>query len=75
MSFLSKIRGTVETLFQLGLGGPQLKANGAAIEARDATDAAFVVVRVATPVANEDAATKQYADGTSFRRAFLLMGG
>lgn len=63
MSFLSKIRGTIESLFQLGLGGPQLKANGAAIEARNAADAAFAVVRVATPVANEDAATKLYVDG------------
>jgi hypothetical protein len=62
MSLWSKIRGTAETLFQLGLGGPQLKNNASVIEARDNADAAFVIVRGATPVAANDLTTKAYVD-------------
>ena len=62
MSLWSKIRGTVETIFQIGLGGPQVKANAGNIEARNAADAAFVIVRGATPVAANDLATKAYVD-------------
>lgn len=54
MSFYSKIRGTIETILQLGLGGPQLKNNSGVIEARNATDAGFVVGRGADPVAAND---------------------
>lgn len=63
MSLWSKIRGTIETVFQLGIGGPQLKANAGVIEARDASDAAFVIVRGLTPVGNTDLATKLYEIG------------
>lgn len=45
MSFLEKIRGTIESIFQIGLGGPQLKNVGGVIEARNATDSALAVVR------------------------------
>jgi hypothetical protein len=45
MSVYSKLRGTIETLFQLGLGGPNLKNNGGAVEARNAADGAFAIVR------------------------------
>lgn len=62
MSLFAKIRGTIETLFQLGLGGPQLKNNGGAIEARNATDTGFAVARGATPVAANDLTTKAYVD-------------
>lgn len=62
MSLFSKIRGTIETIFQLGLGGPQLKANAGNVEARNSADAAFVIVRGATPVAANDLVTKAYAD-------------
>jgi len=55
MSFYEKIRGTIETIFQIGLGGPQLKANGGTIEARNATDTAFAIERVANAVAPNDA--------------------
>jgi hypothetical protein len=62
MSLWSKIRGTIETAWQIGLGGPQVKANAGNLEARNAADAAFVIVRGATPVAANDLATKAYVD-------------
>jgi hypothetical protein len=63
MSLFSKLRGTIETLFQLGLGGPQFKNNAAVIECRDSADATFVNARGADPVGVNDFATKQYIDG------------
>jgi len=65
MSLLSKIRGTIETLFQLGIGGPQLKNNGGVIEARNAADSGFAVVRGGAPVGQTDLVTKLYADSLS----------
>jgi hypothetical protein len=62
MSLWSKIRGTVETLFQIGLQGPQLKNNSGAIESRNATDTGFAIARGATPVGANDLATKAYTD-------------
>ena len=65
MSLRSKIRGTIETLFQLGLGGPQLKNNSSVIEARNSTDAGFVVVRGATAISGNDLVTfAQLPSGT-----------
>lgn len=60
MSFYSKIRGTFETLFQIGKGGPQLKANGAVIEHRNSADSAFVITRALDPVAANDLVTLGY---------------
>jgi hypothetical protein len=62
MSVWNKIRGTIETLFQLGLGGPNLKNNSGVIEARDAGDASYAIMRGATPVGANDLATKAYVD-------------
>jgi hypothetical protein len=70
MSLWSKIRGTIETAFQLGLGGPQLKNNAGAIEARNAGDSAFAVVRGGAAVADNDLTTKQYVD-TLFSRSVV----
>jgi hypothetical protein len=67
MSLWSKIRGTIETAFQLGLGGPNLKNNAGAIEARNAGDSAFAVVRGALPVGDNDLVTKTYADTLATR--------
>jgi hypothetical protein len=64
MSLWSKIRGTIETIFQLGLNGPNLKNNGGAIEGRNSGDTAFTVVRGDTPVAANDLTTKAYVDAT-----------
>jgi hypothetical protein len=63
MSFFSKIRGTVETLFSLGgVDGPLWKRVASAIEARDAADTLFAIVRVKTPMGPDDATTKAYVD-------------
>jgi hypothetical protein len=62
MSLWSKVRGTIETIFSLGLGGPQLKNNAGVIEHRNAGDSAFAVTRAAGPVGDNDLATKLYVD-------------
>lgn len=62
MSIWSKLRGTIETIFQLGIGGPNLKANGVVVEARNAADSGYAIVRGSTPVADNDLVTKQYVD-------------
>lgn len=67
MSVFSLLRGTIETIFQVGLSGPNLKNNAGTIEARDAADAAFAIVRGAVPVGNDDLATKTYVDTLSTR--------
>ena len=68
--FFEKLRGTIETIFQIGLGGPQLKANGAVIEARDADDTGFVRLKAATPTEDNDVTTKLYTD--SLQRAMVV---
>lgn len=62
MSFFDKVRGTFETLFQLGKAGPQLKNNAGAIEARNAADSAYVNARGADPAIADDLVTKRYGD-------------
>lgn len=63
MGFFAKISGVIQNFFQLGgPAGPGLKRSGAAIEARNAADSAYAVFRVATPVGDNDAVTKAYAD-------------
>lgn len=39
--------GTLFNTFQLGLGGPKLKANGGSVEARSAADDAYAAIRAA----------------------------
>jgi hypothetical protein len=63
VSLWSKLRGTIETIFQLGLGGPNLKNNAGVVENRNAADAAFAIARGATPLAANDLTTKAYVDG------------
>lgn len=59
------ILGILGNLF--GIGGPvsgvNLKANSGALEARNAADSAFVVVRGDTPIAGNDLTNKTYVDG------------
>jgi hypothetical protein len=61
-TFWKKVRGTSETLFQHGLGGPHIKNNGGVLEHRNATDTAFVIARGLDPVGADDFATKRYVD-------------
>lgn len=65
MSWFSKIRGTIESLFSIGIDGPQLKKNGDVLEVRDATDADFQITRGKDPVGNNDYVTKQYFDANN----------
>lgn len=65
MSFWSKIAGTIESVFQLGLGGPAFKNNSSAttgIDARSSDDTAYVNLRAADPVIDSDLATRRYVD-------------
>lgn len=45
MGYFSNLLGTLSSKFQLGKGGPQLKANGGAIESRNAADSAYAAIR------------------------------
>src|SRR5215469_1409910 len=67
MSVWRKIKGTIETFFQIGLGGPQLMNNSSVIEARNSGDTGFVVVRGAAPVGDNDLVTKTYCDQLAAR--------
>ena len=57
-----KIIGTIQTTFQIGLGGPLWNNNAGNLEARNAANSGFVIGRGATPVAANDWATKAYVD-------------
>lgn len=70
MAVWTKIAGTISNIFQIGLGGPQLKANATAIEARNAADNAMAVMRGAAPVGDTDLTNKQYVD--TLARPFVI---
>jgi hypothetical protein len=55
---LNGIAGTVE----LGKGGPKVKDSSGVIEARNNADDAYAVLRAATPVADNDVATKAWVE-------------
>ena len=60
---ISRVQAFINSFFQLGgLTGPGFNANGAALEARNATNSAYAVMRGAAPVADNDLATKGYVD-------------
>jgi hypothetical protein len=67
-----KLRGTSETAFQVGLGGPNLNANGTALEAKNAANSALAILRAATPIGDTDLANKQYVD-TLFSRVVVSL--
>lgn len=62
MGLFKNIRGTFETLFQLGKDGPNLKNNSGVIEARNAADSDYVRMKAATPVDDADVVTKKWAE-------------
>jgi hypothetical protein len=62
MSLYSRLRGISGSLFQLGLTGPQLKANSTAIEARDSSDAAYAILRGADPAIANDLTNLGYTN-------------
>jgi len=49
MSLWSKLRGTYETVFQLGKGGPNLRSVAGNIEARNAANGAYTLLRSLAP--------------------------
>ena len=56
--FEARLRGTLLSIFRIAT--VQWKDNSGLFEARDNTDAAFVVVRGASPVAANDFVTKSF---------------
>lgn len=66
MGFFDRVLGTVSTFFQIGgPAGPRWKDNAGNLDARDSADAAYVSVRVANPVGNQDAVTMAYQGQTT----------
>jgi hypothetical protein len=61
---MSELKGTIDPTFQIGgSAGPLVKGNAGAVEARNAADSAYAILRGAAPVGANDLATKAYADG------------
>lgn len=56
-----KILGIIDAALQLGQGGPKIKNASGAIEARNAGDSAYAVLRGASPVGDDDLVTKAWA--------------
>ena len=50
---------------QLGKAGSRINLSGTSIQARNAADGAFVIVKGLTPAADEDLATKLYVDNVA----------
>lgn len=59
---LSRLRGTMSTIFQLGKAGPNIKNSSGVVEFRDNADAAYVIARGLDPVGANDLVTKNYFD-------------
>lgn len=57
--FFAKLRGITSSLFQIGKGGPNLKGNGTALEARDSADTAYAVFRLDSPAGDNDGVDRQ----------------
>ena len=65
MDLRKKIRGIIGSIFQLGLGGPQIKNNSGVIEMRNAADSDYVRLKTLAPVDDNDVVNKKYADTLS----------
>lgn len=62
----SKLLGTISSFFQFGgPSGPGINQNAAALETKNAANNAFAIHRGATPVGDNDFATKAYVDKTA----------
>jgi hypothetical protein len=63
MSLFSRIAGVVNSFFQVGgPSGPGWNNNSGNLEGKNSGNSAFVIVRGATPVTDNDLATKAYVD-------------
>lgn len=66
MGVFSKLAGTVSSFFQIGgPAGPGVNANAGALEARNAANSAFAIMRGAAPAGDNDFTTKAYVDKTA----------
>lgn len=77
MSVWSKILGTIETVFQVGLGGPRIRNDQASsgsvgLDARTSDDASYANVRAADPLIDDDVATMRYVDERVERLAAIV---
>jgi hypothetical protein len=70
MGFFSRLNGIVGSFLQIGgPSGPAVKApSTTALEARNAADNDYVVMRVGTPLGDNDAVTKAYADEAAYSK-------
>lgn len=62
MSRISNLRGTLEEIFQIQKGGPQIKNNSGILEFKNSDDSAFVIARGLAPAGDNDFVTKIYAE-------------
>lgn len=63
MGFFKNIFGTMNSYFQIGgPSGPRVKNNSGVIQSRNSDDTAFARLQVGTPISDNDAVTKLYAD-------------
>lgn len=73
MALRDFLRGTLETVFQIGLNGPQWKNVSGILEARDSNDGDYAIVRGLPGSGNNDLVTKQEFNtivfGTQFQDA------
>ena len=54
MGILSKLIGTINSYFQVGINGPLINANAGALEAKNADGSVLTVFRAANPVGSTD---------------------
>jgi hypothetical protein len=54
MSVWDKLRGTIETIFQIGLDGLNLKTNNNILEVRNSDDTALARIKAANPIDDFD---------------------
>lgn len=64
MSVRSKIRAIIGSIFQLGNGGPNIKASSGVVEARNAADDAYAIIRGADAVGSNDLINKSQLDAS-----------
>ena len=74
MGIFKKLRGTLSSIFQFGLGGAQIKNSSGVLESRNAADDAYAIVRGGTPITDNDLSTKDYSDAlvSSIDQSFIV---
>ena len=65
MGIYEKIRGTIETIFQFGLDGPQIKNDSGGLQVRNNDDTNLAPLQVADPSINQHALTKIYFENNT----------